>query len=471
LAGFSATPKLASKHAAGQKPQPLKSRGPKQKGDAMNASTSHSQKNHPSSLQYPHRLRRGRLAAALTTALLLAPVFAPLPAHAEIRISLPSFFTNGKTTTVELNSPQIHLRLKSTGDIAFTVAEDDIQSLSGKATLQEKRNGVLRRIVFESEPGGVVRRTYSVDGKTVPFDAEGRRWLAATLPSVIRETSINFEQRIKRIHTNGGADAVLAEIEKIETGFARGRYIEGLSKLAMLDEKQVLRLIAAIASIDSDFERRGALNAVSVRQTLSATAQISAMNVVTKMKSSFEQRSALATLTPKLAADPAVSQAWLNAAAKVDSDFELRAVIDAMAKREPLAPIYLDAMIQATLSLDSDFEHGAALNAIGRHMANATPAQVSAFMKSTQKIGSDFERKNVLTNFVNRNTLDKNGLLAVLQAIDGMGSDFEIRAVLTTVAKRMPADGELVSRYRRAARKLSDHERGQAEKALDHLDM
>ncbi len=438
---------------------------PKQKGDDMKTPASHHQENlHPSA-------RPARRAMTLALTLLLAPALAPLPAHAEIRISLPSFFSSGKTTTVELNSPQLHLRLKSTGDIAFTPAEDDVQSLSGKATLQEKRNGVLRRIVFESEPGGVIKRIYSVDGKTVPFDADGRRWLAATLPSVIRETSINYEQRIKRIHTSGGADAVLAEIEKIETGFARGRYIEGLSKLAELDEKQVLRLIAAIEPMDSDFERRGALNAVIAKQNLSTTAQISAMNAIAKMKSSFEQRSALVSLTPKLAADPAVSQGWLNAASKIDSDFELRAAIDAMAKREPLAPVYLDAMIQATLSLDSDFEHASALSAIGRQMANATPAQVSAFMKSAQKINSDFERKNVLTNFVNRNTLDKNGMLAVLQAMDGMGSDFEIRSVLTTVAKRMPADSELVSRYRRAARKLSDHERGQAEKALDHLNM
>jgi len=418
-----------------------------------------------------NRPRPAGLAAALATALLMAPALAPLPAYAEIRISLPSFFTSGKTTTVELNSPRIHLRLKSTGDIAFTPAEDDVQSLSGKATLQEKRDGVLRRIVFESEPGGVVKRTYSVDGKTVPFDAEGRRWLAAALPSVIRETSINYMQRIKRIHANGGTDAVLTEIGKIETGFARGRYIEGLSKLASLDEKQLLRLIAAIEPIDSDFERRGALNAIATHQNLGTTAQIGAINAVAKMKSSFEQRSALVTLTPKLAADPAVSQAWLSAAAKIDSDFELRAAIDALAKREPLAPIYLDAMIEATLLLDSDFEHGAALNAIGRHMTTATAAQIAAFMKSAQKIDSDFERKNVLTSFVNRNPLDKNGLLAVLQAMDGMGSDFEIRTVLTTVAKRMPADSELVSRYRRAARKLSDHERGQAEKALDHLNM
>jgi hypothetical protein len=59
----------------------------------------------------------------------------------------------------------------------------------------------------------------------------------------------------------------------------------------------------------------------------------------------------------------------------------------------------------------------------------------------------------------------------VLQAINGMHADFEIRNVLVTLAKKIPADSELVARYRKAARSLSDHERGQAEKALDHLNL
>ena len=82
-------------------------------------------------------------------------------------------------------------------------------------------------------------------------------------------------------------------------------------------------------------------------------------------------------------------------------------------------------------------------------MTTATPAQVSSYLGSAQKIDSDFERRNVLTSFVSRNPLDKSGFLAVLQAIDGMDSDFEIRTVLAAIAKRMPADNELINRYRR----------------------
>jgi len=419
------------------------------------------------SRQRPHRGAIGVLGVAL----LLAPLLAPLPAQAEIRISLPSFFRIGPSTSIELNTASRQFRVKISGSILFNEAEDDVHSLSGKASIQERRDGRTRRMVFESESGGTIKRTYSVDGKAQALDADGRRWLAEMLPVVLRETAMDSERRIKRIHAAGGVDAVVAEIERIESGHARRRYVEGIAKLAPLDDRQQQRLLVVIAQMDSDFGKRNALSALAASQSLSAASQVDALRIVAAMDSSFEQRTVLTAMAPTLFADAGVAQAWLNAASKIDSDFELRSAIDVLVRRDPLPAVHLDAAIQATMKLDSDFEHASALVAIGRQMATATPAQVSSYLRSAQKIDSDFERRNVLTSFVSRNPLDKSGFLAVLQAIDGMDSDFEIRTVLAAVAKRMPDDSELINRYRRTARSLGDHERGQAEKALDRFTM
>ena len=428
----------------------------------------------PSRLSLPvrtsHRPHRAAIAA-LGAVLLLAPILAPLPAQAEIRISLPSFFHFGPSTSIEHNTANRQFRVRINGSILFNEAEDDVQSLSGKTSIQERRDGRTRRMVFESESGGSIKRTYSVDGRAQALDADGRRWLAEMLPAVMRETAMDSERRIKRIHSTGGVDAVLAEIEKIDSGHARRRYVEGIARLAPLSDRQQQRLLAVIAPIDSDFSKRTALSALASGQTLSAASQVDALRIVAAMDSSFEQRTVLAAMAPTLSAEADVAHAWLNAASKIDSDFELRSAIDSLVRRDPLPATLLDAAIQATMKLDSDFEHASALVAIGRQMTTATPAQVSSYLRSAQKIDSDFERRNVLTSFVSRNPLDKSGFLAVLQAIDGMDSDFEIRTVLAAIAKRMPADNELINRYRRTARSLGDHERGQAEKALDRFTM
>ena len=55
------------------------------------------------------------------------------------------------------------MKIRVTGTVEWNAAEDDIQSLTGKATFQESVNGRTQRIVFEPEQGGV-KRTYTIDG-------------------------------------------------------------------------------------------------------------------------------------------------------------------------------------------------------------------------------------------------------------------------------------------------------------------
>jgi len=57
----------------------------------------------------------------------------------------------------------------------------------------------------------------------------------------------------------------------------------------------------------------------------------------------------------------------------------------------------------------------------------------------------------------------------VLAAVATMDSDFEARQVLVGLARVMPADAGLITRYRDVARGLGEFERGQAEQALDRF--
>ena len=53
--------------------------------------------------------------------------------------------------------------------------------------------------------------------------------------------------------------------------------------------------------------------------------------------------------------------------------------------------------------------------------------------------------------------------------VDQLAANLEVLA--RDVKLQVELDPELVARYRRAARNLNEHERGRAEKALDHLNM
>ena len=373
-----------------------------------------------------------------------------------------------KTFNSDIDMPGGSLHIAIDGDFAFAQSEDDVISISKKALFEERHGEHVYRIVFEHGQGGMAR-TYTIDGKPHAWDAEGKRWLGTVIPRLLRETGYESEARSKRIYAAGGADALLTEIELIQSGFSRRKYIVELAGFGQLDEKQLVRVLAAIDKIESDFDRRNAYVALIERQSLGNTAQAGLLQGAAAIHSDFELRTVLVALTPKLGSDDAVGQGWLAAMHQIHSDFEARTAVVALADADGKTASRVDLALQSTQNINSAFERRTALTQISRNMAHPSDAQVAAYARSASRIDSDFERRTAIVALADKATLGKNGCLELLGAFDGMHSDFEIRTALVEVARRLPKDEEVIARYRSIARKLGDFERIQAEKALDHL--
>jgi hypothetical protein len=383
---------------------------------------------------------------------------------------IDSVLPGSSQTVVSHNGPDHQFTIRVKGQMKVSDDLDDVISISSRAIIEEKRAGTKRRMVLLPDGNGGVKRSYYVNSRATPFDAEGKRWLAGMLKTLVRESGFESEKRVKNLYAKGGADAVIAEIEQIDSGFGRGKYIEQLTKTTVLDDKQFERLLKTAKPTDSSFERRQQLVSLMGKRTLNSVQQVAVLNSVAQMDSAFDQKGVLSALLPSLKQEPEVAAAWAKLVGKMDSDFEMQSII-VETMNAPIARGYVDAALQVALNLQGNFERANALKAILKNVPNPTDGELTAFLAVVAKIDGDFERKNVLIELVDKTSLDKRGYAAVLQAINGMHSDFEIRHVLVTLAKKMPADNELVARYRKAARGLSDHERVQAEKALDHLNL
>jgi uncharacterized protein YeeX (DUF496 family) len=402
----------------------------------------------------------------------LATTFALVtsPAHATVSDLIYNVFSGGRTMNFEHKTASYQLKMRVVDAIYFTPNEDDVAKLDGRAMIQETRNGRTQRIEFKPDGNGGVKRTYRINNREQPFDAGAQRWLATVIPTVYREMAIDHENRLKRIYASGGFDAAMAEIERIESNHSRSKYISGLAALGKMDDKRLQRLLDATEKMTGDFDRKNALLAIVGTQALNAAGQTGVLNAVAKMDSDFDQRSVLEVLAPKLLNDATVTTAWRAALKKISSDFDVKTIVESMTKRDTLTPREVELAIEATAQLSNDFERSTALKSIVRHLG-ATPAQTSEWLKSAQKINGNFERKEALIALITKVEMDKATYNSVFQIIDGMDGDFEKRNVLDAVAKRMPRDTELVARYRQTARSLNDHERGQAEKALDRSNM
>jgi hypothetical protein len=379
------------------------------------------------------------------------------------------FGLRSRYTSIEVSDGKRGLQAKIKGELVFNEQEDGVASLGSgaSASFGETRDGSKRRIDYTSRDGKIEQH-YFVDGRERAVDAAAQRWIADLIPVVIRETALDAKQRVARLQARGGAAAVLDEIGRIESGYARGVYVKELAASAKLAPAELTRTLALIDAIDSDYERRNALAALGSAQPLDAAQQKLVLGQAQKLGSDYERTELLLGLLPKLAPDRDVRTAWLQAAAGIGSDYEQRRALSALLKAEPVDDAGLVAVIDAAQSIHSDYERRELLVAAAARAGDAERIAL-AYAAATAGIGSDFERRQALQALIGAPKFGARGSEAVLDTAAKIGSDFECREVLVALARVMPNDAGLIERYRSVARRLSDHERGAAERALDRF--
>ena len=359
--------------------------------------------------------------------------------------------------------------VRLSGDVTLNDADTNVVRLGKGARLEieQARDGVERELhVFGKD--GVIQRRYWRDGDERPFDDEARQWLATALPAMLRNSGINAEARGKRILAKGGADALLADMATLQTDHARANYLRVLYANASLDDRQLDRSLEIAGDIDSDFELRQALQSALSSQRLAPVHRVHLLGLASEFSSDFELAELLMSLADGLPAAGPEHDAWRKALSGISSDFEHRRVLEAVLRRSKPAPAAVQMVLESAAGISSDFELRNVLERSARH-TRGNPAVLAAYAARTAGMSSDFEARQALVALIDAGPVDRAVADAVLDAVGGVSSDFEAGEVLTSLAKAMPADPALIENYRAAARRLGDHERGQAEKALDRF--
>lgn len=432
----------------------------------------------PMSRPIPRSLRRTALVLGLATALALpglAITSVANPAYAEGFLS--SLFHGTAVTETDTKSHYVHrngrtgerIELTLRGDVAFTDAEDDIASISGpgKFELSIKRGGVERSLRVSPGKDGL-EREYRVDGKKQAFDADARAWLAQALPHLLRETAFQAETRGKRILARGGADALLDEIDKIQGDHARGKYLAVLFGNARLDDAGMARAMALASAIGSDYELRQALSAGLDNQAMTPPMQVRLLKAATAIGSDYELAQLLVQLAKAQPMQGPVLDVWREALAGIGSDYEQRRVLSALLDKDE--PVAARLALESAADIGSDYEARQVLEQAVA-MVRADAGVRAAWFRILDGVGSDYEQRQAIEALLHSGPVDVALAGDVLGALAQIGSGYEVSQALRELAAVMPADPGLIERYRAVARRLSDHERGQAERALDRFAM
>ena len=383
------------------------------------------------------------------------------------------------TDSLPWAGPRAHVTIRSPDDDIdllirghATLRDDSDELKSGRVTLSETTGGVSRRLDVDADTGPTASHSYRLDGEPHPLDADAKQWAEKRWNMVV-STMLNPTQRVDRLLQRGGPEQVMQAIENPADIGTQHALIEAWAGNRTLDEATVRRLIMAADRAEpagDDHDRVLSLRDIARRQQLGPEQKQQYLSALASRRADSDSGAALQALLVQL--DAKTQHETIAATAEslraLPSDHAraeaLDAALDAGAATAP------ELALQISPGFTSDHDHRELLEHVVRRLATMDNAEmVERYADSARRLASTYDRRSALVALIESVPLKPGGCMAVLGALDGMAVPSDLAPVLIALAKRMPADPELLARYRQVARVLPAFERGQVEQALDAL--
>jgi len=372
--------------------------------------------------------------------------------------------------SVQVSDGDRRLRMRADAEFRFNDAEDGIAFLApgGHMDLEQRiRRHEVRALAVDAARDGTLSFEYRVDREVQPYDAAAQAWLAQVIPDLLRATGMQAEARVARILDRGGVDAVLAEIERIDSDHVQGIYFAALATQAETDGATLARVLDLTGrQIGSDFELRQTLTTLAEDRHLDEEGSLALLGAAHHIGSDFELAELLVASVSRIEPSTAVADAYLTAAREIGSDFEMRRALSALVTSRWADQASPTALFDTAAQIGSDFELAEML-IDATPLASTGPEASAAFLRACATLGSDYEMGRVLTALVRRGESDHDLLRDVLRlAARDLGSDHERSQLLIAAAGQVRGDPELRDAYQAAARGLGDYQYGQVMRAL-----
>lgn len=395
------------------------------------------------------------------------------------------------------------LTIELEGEVAFTDDDAGIQSVSrgGYLEIEEDDGSRERRLEVKPTADGGVTYAYYVEGRRQDFDAEGADWLAGLLPRIIRNTGIGAEARVERLLESGGPEAVLDEIDLIESSSAKRIYASYLVEKADLSTRDLERLAREVAQIASSGEKARFLiqtadayvgdpatyeayfDAVSAIESsgdhtrvLLNLAQrpdpgtpllVRVLHSARGIASSGDRARLLMEAAPHYVGDPEMRAAYFEAVRGIPSSGDhTRVLLALLEEADALDEATVAALFNSAGEIASSGDKARLLTAAAPRYAT-TPAHRQAYFGAVESIPSSGDHARVLLALLDQPELDKASTIAVLASARQISSSGDKTRVLLGASERVAGDDELVDAYLETAETIgSSNDRSRALTAL-----
>jgi hypothetical protein len=367
--------------------------------------------------------------------------------------------SKGGNTVIRHNDGFQSFNLEMRGKIEVTDDDRDIKSMSADGYLEINKTvfGSRRTLVITPQ-GGTLKREYYEGRAPVAYEPEGRKWLAEIMPELVRTSVIAAESRVNRFLKQGGVQAVLGEIDQLESEYVQEHYAGLLVNHASVTAKDyrviIDRVTVAIDDSDyylSEFLRKGLDKFVSNKDAMEAV-----FRACDSMESDHYKTEIIkeALRTQPVSAESV--KVILTATNKMESDHYKTEVLTTLLRQQNLTDPIISEMINSTRAFESDHYRTVVLNkALATKGLSATSYQRT--LESVRDFESDHYKTEVLTRLLS-NKLPTEQVFSLVSLTESFDSDHYITVVFQEVLENQELNDEAFKALvNRAGNLDSDH--------------
>lgn len=312
------------------------------------------------------------------------------------------------------------------GKIEVTDDDKDIKSISpgGYIEISKTTFGSKREILVEATSGGSLRKEYYEGRTKTDWEPAGRKWLAEILPEIIRSTGIAAESRVDRFFNQGGVEAVINEISRLDGNYVVAIYGKFLLAKDGLSNNDLKKAIEGIADeLDSDYY----------------LAEILKDNASRFLK------------------NDATADVYFEAATKIGSDYYATVVLkEALDSYRPSASS-LAKIMEASKSIGSDYYQASLLSRV-LELDDLDGDLLAEVIETTKDVGSDYYQSQILSKALDKKGLSSTSYNSLIVAVSDVSSDYYMASVFSKLAENKLDEDVIIKMIDLVDSKLSsDH--------------
>jgi beta-lactamase regulating signal transducer with metallopeptidase domain len=330
-----------------------------------------------------------------------------------------------------------NVSVKWTGAFRLSDDDKDITWVEAGKTVDVSHGSWLdsTRVEIKGLANGGVEHTYYRNDIARPYEPEGRVFLAEMLQKIIRQSGFGAQSRVARFLKQGGVNAVLAEIEKLQGDYARRVYYGELFKQAKLSPAEITQIATrASQTIGSDYELSTLLRTAAKQAGTDESALVAVIRATSTIKSDYEMHRSLSASLP---AHPTAKEAAaaLASAAGLQSDYERASFLIEFAKKGGLSSSTEAAFFDLVHGIHGSYDQGRVLKAV-MAMPEVSESSRAEARKASQSMSSDYDRRQVLSASMAGDTLSARDAGQVLASASAIRSENDRSTLLIELVKK-----------------------------------